>query len=133
MRRTSIEAYRIIRDSGLLSAARWKVYDFLYCKGPITRNELDYHLAEGRPNPAYSRRLAEMERAGVLARVGERPCTITGFTAELWDVTDQLPRKVERQTTNAQKLRQIAMLVTGQTAQDAPFATIEAIRELVAA
>lgn len=96
IRRTSAEAYRIIQESGLLSTSRWAVYSHLFRQGPLTRNEIDRNLAQGRPNPTYSRRLAEMERIGVLARVGERVCSVTGFRAEMWDVTDGLPQKLER-------------------------------------
>lgn len=78
----------------MLSVRRWEVYSHLFQHGPLTRNELDRDLAHGRPNPAYSRRLAEMERMGVLARVGVRVCLVSGFNAELWDVTDQLPTKL---------------------------------------
>lgn len=96
IRATSSEAYRIIRESGLLSASRMAVYSHLYRCGPLTRNEIDRNLAEGRPNPTYSRRLAEMERMCVLARVGERVCSVTGFRAETWDVTDRLPQPLAK-------------------------------------
>lgn len=93
IRQTSLDAYRIITESRALSAARLAVYRYLFEHGPLTRNEIDKGLAQGRPNPTYSRRLAEMERMAVLQRVGERVCSITGFRAELWDVTDKLPQK----------------------------------------
>lgn len=96
IRATSSEAYRIIHESGLLSASRMAVYSHLYRCGPLTRNEIDRNLAEGRPNPTYSRRLAEMERMCVLARVGERVCSVTGFRAEMWDVTDRLPQPLAK-------------------------------------
>lgn len=96
MRATSSEAYRIILESGLLSASRMAVYSHLYHEGALTRNEIDRNLAEGRPNPTYSRRLAEMERMGVLARVGVRVCAVTGFRADTWDVTDRLPQPLAK-------------------------------------
>lgn len=95
-RQTSREAYAVIHASGLLSAARWAVYEHLFHHGPLTRNELDRGIAGDRPNPSYSRRLTELERQGAIRRVGERACKVTGFRSELWDVTSQVPTKLPK-------------------------------------
>ena len=40
VRSTSADAYRKIRDEGLLSERRWQVYDALFAHGPCTGMEL---------------------------------------------------------------------------------------------
>lgn len=97
MRQTSIEAYRRIEEDGSLSAAQWAVYDALF-RSPagLTRNELDQKLSPGRPNALHSRRLAEMERAGVVRRLAARACSVSGHKCEVWDVTDAVPSEVGR-------------------------------------
>lgn len=96
MRQTSLDAYNEIRESGLLSRARWEVYDALFHQGPLTRNELDGLLAPGRANPPYSRRLTELEAQGVAFRGKVRPCAKTGFNCEEWDVNGNLPVKLKK-------------------------------------
>jgi hypothetical protein len=97
-RETSAEAYAYLVSSGALARAQAAVYSALYLHGPLTRNELDRRLAgPGQPNPTFSRRLADMERMGVIRRVGVRPCAITGRNADAWDVTSQVvPAKLEK-------------------------------------
>lgn len=89
---TTLAAYDAIRRNGLLSRSRFAVYECLLEHGPLTRNELDHRLSHGSVNPTYSRRLVELERLGVVQRVGTFRCSITGFECDAWDVTDSLPQ-----------------------------------------
>lgn len=114
IRQTSLDAYRTICDRDLLSTARLAVYRHLFDHGPLTRNELDHGLAAGRPNPTYSRRLAEMERIGVLQRAGTRICSITGFRSELWDVTDGLPQKQPKAKVGRRRLETLLAEIRGE-------------------
>lgn len=92
VRQTSIEAYREIEAKGLLSRMRWKVYAHLYAHGPMTSGELTVQLrGKNEPHPSYHRRLHELEQLGVAKRDGARACSITGYEAEIWDVTPCLP------------------------------------------
>lgn len=95
MRATSIQAYQQIRDSGLLSEMRWKVYDYLFNNGPLTANELTKGLLGAYPkaNPSWHKRLSELERCGVAATMGTRVCSVSGNNCTLWDVTAALPMK----------------------------------------
>ncbi len=96
-RRTSLEAYRQILETGVLGKAAWKVYDALFQSASgLTRNELDRTLAPGKPNAIYSRRLTELERRGVVWRNGTRECAVTGKVCDVWDVTDVLPTRPVR-------------------------------------
>jgi hypothetical protein len=91
-RKTSRAAYDAIRANGTLSLARWQVYDLLFFRGPMTGSEVDAALMKpGAARGHRHKRLSELERLGLAARVGERPCTVTGNRAELWDVTDFVP------------------------------------------
>lgn len=88
MRHTSLAAYRALQQSGALSSMRWVVYDCLFHFGPMTRSELDARLrGKATVNPSYHKRLCELERMGVVARFGTRPCSVTGRDCFLWDVT----------------------------------------------
>lgn len=110
MRHTSIDAYNHIKDCGLLSRTRWLVYETLFQKGPCTARELDKWLATpGDTKTSYHKRLSELERMGVVQTVGERPCSMTGVNATLWDVTDRLPIKYEKKMPMYQKYRALVV------------------------
>lgn len=92
LRKTSRAAYDAIRANGTLSLARWQVYDLLFFRGPMTGSEVDAALMKtGAARGHRHKRLSELERLGLAARVGERPCAVTGNRAEMWDVTDFVP------------------------------------------
>ena len=91
MRHTSTKAYHEIRDNGLLSKMRFKVYEAVYKYGPITGVGLNRLLK----TPSAHKRLSELEAAGVIEIVGEKKTT-TGHMGILWDVTKALPKKVSR-------------------------------------
>lgn len=96
-RQTSIDAYNTIKNNGLLSERRWQVYDALYKYGPCTCSELFkfMKIQNHGANPAIHVRLRELERAGCITEIGTRLCAITGMTVIDWDVTSDLPVKVE--------------------------------------
>ena len=88
MRATSQLACESIKASGKLSDMRWRVYDFLYRKGPLTGRELDAQMAgPGETWTSYHQRLRELERMGLAQEVGERHCFVTGNLAIIWDAT----------------------------------------------
>jgi hypothetical protein len=103
IRQTSIEAYNLIRDNGLLSKRRWEVYDILFHHGPMTANETFAKLYRNNLGPFNAAsnsaaRFSELRNCGVVYEVRERQCTITGMKAIEWDVTDRLPVKFEKPT-----------------------------------
>ena len=115
----TIEAYESIKRNGSLSAARFAAYEAIFQHGPVTRNELDRIIAPGAANPSYSRRLVELERLGVIERVGSRKDKITGFVCDEWAASGRLPDpaailKSKRRPTSTEisvaleELRQIA-------------------------
>jgi hypothetical protein len=84
MRRTSIEAYMAIKESGQLSKCRLEAYEVLFHHGPLTATEVT--VRHGVSNGW--KRLSELKRFGVILETGVRPCSVTGHNATLWDVTD---------------------------------------------
>lgn len=104
----SSEAYERIRSEGLLGQRQLEAYHTLFHCGPLGRNELDrlagdvFH-SEAHSNPPWSRRLTELEKMGVARRVRVAACPQTGFDGELWDVTSQLPKKLDLKDTKPPK------------------------------
>jgi hypothetical protein len=113
VRQTSMDAYKSIKDNGLLSERRWQVYDVVFKHGPMTSGEAFGHLNAGVPlrNLTQSRaRFTELRECGVFAEVGERDCKVTGHNAIVWDVTDRLPLKRRAKKTNGVRLSQYRAL-----------------------
>lgn len=88
MRLTSLQAYNKIRNNGLLSKARFKVYECLSLNGPSTASEVLNKLS--LPSN-QSGRFTELNYLGVIAEKKTRKCKITGNTAIEWEVTNNLP------------------------------------------
>lgn len=99
MRPTSIEAYKKIKESGLLSQRRFQVYEALCEIGRATKNEISKHLhLKGiRINPnLVSARLVELRDLDVVYEVKERACKVSEMTIIEWDLTDRLPKKIKK-------------------------------------
>lgn len=97
VRRTSIDAYREIERNGLLSRRRWEVYEILYHHGPLTANGVANffpatHNAHGSNVHA---RINELIEHGCVCELGKKEET-TGMLNYVYDVTDDLPRKIGR-------------------------------------
>lgn len=110
-RRTSIEAYHQIKDEGLLTEARLVVYEILFERGPLTAGEV--FLWMRRMNQGHTvvkgsvcARLTELRDTGVVAEVGKRECELTGHTAILWDVTENIPFKLEKRKSKDAVIRE---------------------------
>lgn len=98
MRETSIQAYRQIKQEGLLSKMRERVYDVVFHHGPCTSAEA-YTLmtkVEKAPITQSRARFTELRDQGVFKECGRKTCSVTGRTAILWDVTDQLPSQLPK-------------------------------------
>lgn len=99
-RETSIEAYREIERSGLLSLRRWQVYKIVFENGPMTglqvikkfREEARVFSNSGTVNT----RLSELRDRKVVREIGKTVCPVSGRVAILWDVTKALPIKFEK-------------------------------------
>jgi len=113
VRKTSIDAYNKIVESGLVSKRRMEVYDVLFHKGPLTRSEIDAILQErekGKPLPYRSHissRLFELRGMNLVKEIGEKICKVTNMKVILWDVTDNLPSKLEKKKSNKQIIKEL--------------------------
>lgn len=54
-------------------------------------------LIPGSLDHSISPRFAELKRMGVVEEIGSRECKITGRVSLIWDVTDGLPVKFEKE------------------------------------
>jgi len=92
MRRTSIETYREIRDSGLLSRIRLLVLEEIAnIDQPFTAK-----MVEKRMNTFHNIRgswktLSYLRDVGVIEEIGETKCPISGRNVIQWQMTGELP------------------------------------------
>lgn len=105
VRETSAEAYRTIKENGLLSERRLQVYDYLYQHGPCTANELVNRAGKRSTlgNQNVVTRLGELRAMGVVKELGTRQCEVTGMRVIVWDVTRELPKKLEKGLSRSRK------------------------------
>lgn len=113
-RETGIQAYRIIKENGLLSRRRFEVYDAVVKIGPATTNEVFVFLrgmGDGAKNPTSNSasRFSELRDQGVIQEVGIRKCSVTGMDVIVWDVVDRLPVRIrkEKVLTKDQKIARL--------------------------
>lgn len=131
---TQQAAFDAIIASGRLGRAQQEVFTLLAARPlGLTRNELDRELGHGRPNASHSRRLAEMERRGVLSRGPARTCLVTGHRCETWIVTWQMPsaEKSVQKPKPTRALQQLSELLHSPRARVFPDATLEAAISIV--
>lgn len=98
-RPTSIDAYNTIKNNGLLSRARWEVYDALFEIGPATAMQIFEHLSKKFQSKVAANvyaRLGELRDVGCVFEKGEIICSRTGMTVILWEVTERIPVKWEK-------------------------------------
>lgn len=110
IRTTSIEVYKFLEQNGTLSEKRWEVYATVYNNGPMTSAEAFSKINEGKSIKSLTQsraRFTELRGMGLLKETGERVCKITGHNVIEWDVTDQLPLKLEKAETRASKTEKI--------------------------
>lgn len=94
-RDTSVEAFKIIRENGLLSKRRMEVYKYLYENGPCTAKQVTGNLRQGlQDSGGYNTRLSELRRMGVVKEVDKVKCDESGQMVILWDVTSEIPKKL---------------------------------------
>lgn len=99
MRQTSIDTYNEIKNSGLLSKRRMEVYDVLFHHGPMTANDLVRHNKLHHPyanQTGWNARFSELERMKAIKEVGLKKDDVSGNECIVWDVTDEIPIKLEK-------------------------------------
>lgn len=117
IRETSIEAYRAIREGGLLSERRLQVYELLYHYGPCTANELINRAGKKSSliNQNVVTRLGELRDMGCVKELGVRQCDVTGMKVIVWDVTGKLPGKLYKKRKKTRKqIRKELLMILGE-------------------
>ena len=112
IQRTSIETYTEIKNSGLLSEKRWRVYDIFYqLNRPLTGAEVSQIYKSNYPSSQHSEtirnRITELKEMGLLAEFEIVDCTFTGRKVYTFITTNNLPEKLEKKETLNQKLDKI--------------------------
>ena len=111
VRDTSIQAYKHIKDSGVLAKRQEQVYETVYHEGPIGSRAVWEEIKKAHPDIPHnsiSPRFKELIREGVMKEDGEYECPYTKETVTAFDVTSKvlLVRKyVSVAPTKAQQLR----------------------------
>lgn len=107
IRKTSIETYKAIKESGALSNKKMMVYEYLYNNGPLTGGELQVALGGSGVSESIRNRITELVRAGVVYEVKETICPITGRKVMLFDVTNKMPEKYENPKTKSEIINEL--------------------------
>jgi hypothetical protein len=95
-RQTSIDCYNKIKQEGLLSNMRFKVYEAILRKAPCTSGEAFATMTTKENQISQSRaRFTELRELGVIYEKGEKQCSITGRNVIEWDLTDRLPVNIK--------------------------------------
>lgn len=90
-RKASLATLNEIADNKLLIGVTNETYRTLWHIGPATAGEVTKAF-----RPGCHKRLPELERMGCIRRIGRRICEVSGKQADLWDVTDELPKPQQK-------------------------------------
>ena len=107
VRKTSIEAYNNLKESGKLGKRRWEVYEVLFNDGPLTTNGL-FESMDKRGIQDHRRnsnaRLSELRDMELAEEIGTVKCEISGQLVTLYDVTDRIiPKELEKKAKEPTK------------------------------
>lgn len=108
---TQSEAWASIRSS--LTVVQWRTWLWFAENPKSSRNELDHALGAGAVNAAFSRRIAELVRRGLLRECPARTCRISGYRATTYEAVVGEPKPVAQTITKAQALKAIEGVVAG--------------------
>lgn len=103
VRQTSIDAYRIIKENGLLNRRALETLGLLAELGPATGGELINFAKKKNPNWSHARlesipkRLSELRKCGTVSeKKKRRECEITGLTVIVWYANGNMPIKFDK-------------------------------------
>ena len=109
-RQTSIDCYNEIKEKGLLSNMRFKVYEAILRKAPCTSGEAFATMTTKENQISQSRaRFTELRELGVIYEKGEKQCSITGRNVIEWDLTDRLPVSIKNPNKTKQQKKNAAL------------------------
>jgi len=115
---TSIETYYAIKNSGLISEKRLKVFDIFY-QNPngLTGAEVSEIYRKENPTSQHSEtirnRITELVQMGVLDEVGVVECQYSKRNVMKWRCIDKMPIPLEKRLS---KKKQIKLILDDVTA-----------------
>lgn len=111
-RQTSIDCYHAIKEGGLLSNMRMRVYEAILYSAPCTSAEAMKGILNSGNVLSQSRaRFTELRDMGVICEKGIKKCSVTGRNAIVWDLTDNLPKEQPKKLTIKQKLKELRTMI----------------------
>jgi len=114
---TSIETYHAIKNSGLISEKRLKVFDIFY-QNPqgLTGAEVSEIYRKENPTSQHSEtirnRITELVQMGVLADVGVVECQFSKRSVMKWCCIDKMPIPLEKKLTRKEQIKEILEDIT---------------------
>jgi len=112
IQRTSIETYHAIKDSGLISDKRLKVFDIFY-ENPngLTGSQVSEIYKKKHPTSQHSEtirnRITELAEMGVIVELGVTECELTKRKVMKWCCIDKMPIPLEKKQTKKEKIQEI--------------------------
>jgi len=91
---TSINAYKVITESGLLRGLQYDVYEYIHLCVTTTQPRAVRHFQDMKSSIVP--RFAELERMGVIEKIGEVRNEETGMPVDEWSITGRLPIRRSR-------------------------------------
>lgn len=112
IQKTSIETYHAIKNSGLISEKRLKVFDIFY-QNPegLTGAEVSEIYRKENPTSQHSEtirnRITELVQMGVLTELGVVECQFSKRNVTKWCCIDKMPIPLEKKLTRKEQINEI--------------------------
>jgi hypothetical protein len=117
IQKTSIETYHAIKNSGLISEKRLKVFDIFY-ENPqgLTGAEVSEIYRKQNPTSQHSEtirnRITELVEMGVVVEIGIVECQFSKRKVTKWCCIDKMPIPLEKKLTRKEQIKKILDDVT---------------------
>ena len=117
VQKTSVETYHAIKNSGLISEKRMKVFDIFYLNPTgLTGSEVSEIYRKENPTSQHSEtirnRITELFQMGVLAEVGVVECQFSKRNVMKWCCIDKMPIPLEKKLTRKEQVNEILKDIT---------------------
>ena len=117
VQKTSVETYHAIKNSGLISEKRMKVFDIFYLNPTgLTGSEVSEIYRKENPTSQHSEtirnRITELFQMGVLAEVGVVECQFSKRNVMKWCCIDKMPIPLEKKLTRKEQVHEILKDIT---------------------
>lgn len=112
IQKTSIETYHAIKNSGLISEKRLKVFDIFYLNPEgLTGAEVSEIYRKENPTSQHSEtirnRITELVQMGVLTELGVVECQFSKRNVTKWCCIDKMPIPLEKKLTRKEQIKEI--------------------------